>query len=234
MCLNLDELKQIIKSSKNNHGSSINIGFNRRFSPMIAELKDFTNKVNEPIIINYRINAGFLPKTHWNQNMDIGGGRLIGEACHFIDLSCHLIEAYPTSVHTDVMDNAGRYNNDNFTITINFSDGSISSINYVANGHRLMSKERIEIFGGGYSAIMDDFKRLDLFLEKKTTRRSRFSQDKGYKSHWNILSQTVLNSAPTPITFSDHIITTLTTIKSQESALTGMPVKIHPDKYIND
>ena len=111
--------------------------------------RDFLADRAEPLVINYRVNAGFIPLTHWTQEPKIGGGRIIGEGCHFIDLCTFLAGCLPIRVQANAMPDGGIYRQDNAAITLSFADGSIAIITYLANGDKSLSKETFEIFCGG-------------------------------------------------------------------------------------
>src|SRR5882724_1193922 len=145
LCLNKDELGSIISAyAVANRGSvevasesevlnpSLTVGFNRRFAPFIAELKQHLEDIDEPLMLHYRINAGFIPADHWTQDPLQGGGRLLGEACHFIDLLIYLAGQKPVNVTTRALPDMARYSRDNLLITIEFSDGSLGTATYVA------------------------------------------------------------------------------------------------------
>ena len=135
------------------------VGYNRRFSPLACQAREVFQRVSGPLLINYRVNAGFLPKEHWTQT-EQGGGRILGEVCHFVDLMQFLTGSEPVGVYalSVAADNAQMPDQDNIVISLRFQNGSVGQICYLACGDKLLSKERIEIFGGGQSFIIDDFR----------------------------------------------------------------------------
>ncbi len=166
------------------------VGYNRRFSAPVQAMKEALRTVAEPLALNYRVNAGFLPKTNWYQD-PAQGGRMISEIGHFIDTMQFLTGAQPVQVFaTAPHDVGGRYSNDNVQVSLVFSDGSAGQIAYLANGSSAMPKEYMEVFGGGKSAIMDSFKRLTVFDGRKITSKS-FSGDKGHAAEMKALVQAV-------------------------------------------
>ncbi len=147
------QLEQVTKTLSTHH-SLLTVGFNRRFSPLIQNLKSSIVNRNEPLHAHYRVNAGYLPLNHWTQDEALGGGRIIGEACHFIDLITFLVGAAPVSVSAHALPNGGKYREDNVSMTFTFPDGSIGVVDYLANGDKSMPKERLEVFCEGMVAVL--------------------------------------------------------------------------------
>jgi predicted dehydrogenase len=125
------------------------VGFNRRFAPLARCLKEFVQECYEPLFCSYRVNAGYLPPDHWTQDPEQGGGRLVGEACHFIDFITYLVGESPSSISAQALPDLGKYHQDNFLLACEFPDGSLGAVSYLANGDRSFSKERLEVFCGG-------------------------------------------------------------------------------------
>ena len=148
------------------------VGFNRRFAPLAVRLKSFLREVHEPLALHYRVNAGFLPSDHWLNDPLQGGGRILGEVCHFVDFLCFLTNASPVEVETRSLPNPGQYSNDNIVCSLRFPDGSQGTISYLANGDKSYSKERIEVFGGCAVAVLEDFRRLELVRDEMCIRDS--------------------------------------------------------------
>ena len=176
LCLFESELEEIKKTYEAGKGSLM-IGFNRRFAPFTQKVKAFLGE-ELPKAITYRINAGQLPADHWVHDPEIGGGRIVGEACHFIDLAQHLAASPIKSVaSTCLNDDSGLL--DSMIINLEFHNKSIATISYFSNGSKQTSKEYLEVYSGNKTAIIDDFKVLSLF-DSKTVRHTA-NQDKGYK-----------------------------------------------------
>ncbi|HER45415.1 MAG TPA: oxidoreductase, partial [Thermoplasmatales archaeon] len=153
-----DDLARIAEICRKQDKCRLMVGFNRRFSPLAQKAAEVFHGLSEPLMINYRINAGFIPKNHWTQT-DEGGGRILGEVCHFVDYLQYLTDSEPIKVFAECVSstNARTNNHDNVTITISFKNGSVGCITYIACGGTLLSKEYIEIFGGNKSFIIQDF-----------------------------------------------------------------------------
>ena len=209
------------------------VGYNRRFAPMARQLKAFLADVHEPLVMHYRVNAGYIPPDHWVQDPQQGGGRIIGEICHFVDFLTFLAGALPIRVYARALPNDGRYRDDNVVITLEFADGSLGTIAYVANGDKSFPKERLEVFGGGAVAVLDDFRRLELVRNgRKKVVRSRLRQDKGHRGEWEAFVAAVQNGGPAPIPFEEIVATTLTTFRILDSLRCGGPVAVYTDTFI--
>jgi predicted dehydrogenase/threonine dehydrogenase-like Zn-dependent dehydrogenase len=203
------------------------VGFNRRFSPRALRMKTFLQAVCEPLALQYRVNAGFLAADHWLNDPQQGGGRILGEVCHFVDLLCFLTESYAVEVETRSLANPGQYSNDNVVCSLRFANGSQGTITYLANGDRAYSKERIEVFGGGSVAVLEDFRRLELVRGgKKHVSRSLFRQDKGHRGEWQAFVKAIQTGAESPIPFREVVSTMLTTFALEESRCLGRPVAV--------
>jgi predicted dehydrogenase/threonine dehydrogenase-like Zn-dependent dehydrogenase len=237
LCLNEEELGQIVAVANDQTGDGgtgksrasgsrlLMVGFNRRFAPLAVRMKGFLQEVSEPLAIHYRVNAGFLPADHWLNDPQQGGGRILGEVCHFVDFLCFLTNSSPVEVETRSLPNPGRYSNDNVVCSLRFADGSQGTISYLANGDKSFSKERIEVFGGGTVAVLEDFRRLELIRGgKKRVHRSLLRQDKGHRGEWEAFVKAIQTGAESPIPLREVVTTMLTTFALEESRSAGKPV----------
>jgi predicted dehydrogenase/threonine dehydrogenase-like Zn-dependent dehydrogenase len=197
LCLTLTELKNIEQQYAETP-KLLMVGFNRRFSPHIKKIKSLLHTVNAPKSFIMTVNAGEIPASHWTQDNAAGGGRLIGEACHFIDLLRYLAGAPIVSFHTAHMDNT-LTRDDKIAITLTFSDGSLGVIHYLANGHRSFPKERLEIFAAGKILQCDNFRKLRGFGWSDFKRMNLFSQDKGQANCTREFMNAVKFGLPAPI-----------------------------------
>jgi len=227
LALNEGELVEVIAAWKENEGQLM-VGFNRRFAPAVEEVKRFFQKRTQPFTINYRINAGFIPKDHWTQDPDAGGGRIIGEVCHFVDVAHFIAQSRPLKVFAESIsaNNDALVDNDNISVTIKFSDGSLANIMYLANGDSALPKERIEVFSEGSIAIVDDFKKLQLIRKGKIRTIKNRRQDKGHKKELQMFINALKNGAKMPITFRDSVIATYLTFMVKRSLQMGQPLEI--------
>ncbi len=187
-------------------GPLITVGFNRRFAPLALKMRAFFASRQEPLMMSYRVNAGYLPLTHWLHDPDQGGGRVIGEGCHFIDFLTYLVGAPPVNVAGHSLPDAGKYRQDNVQLTFTFPDGSVGTVFYLANGDKSFSKERVEVFCSGRVAVLEDFRRLEMVQDgRRSVAQTRLRQDKGHKAIWQAFAQAVTTAGPPPIPYS-HLI----------------------------
>ncbi len=183
----------------------LTVGFNRRFAPLAIKMLTFFSERQEPLVAHYRVNAGHLPRDHWLHDPLQGGGRIIGEGCHFIDFLTFLVGAPPVTVTARGLPDMGRYQEDNVVLTFTFHDGSIGTLSYLANGDKAFPKERVEVFAGGRIAVLDDFRSLELVQAgRRQVIRSRLRQDKGHQPQWVAFSQAIQQGGSPPIPY-DHL-----------------------------
>jgi predicted dehydrogenase len=198
------------------------VGYNRRFAPMMQRIKSFLAPISEPLALHYRVNAGFLPPDHWVNDREQGGGRILGELCHFVDLLMFLADSPIVEVEGRALATSQRYSGDNVLVSLRFANGSQGTISYLANGDRAFSKERLEAFGGRAVAVLDDFRHLELVRDgKKQTIHSRWRQDKGHRGEWSAFANSVRQGQAAPISFADLVCSTLATLRIQESISLG-------------
>jgi predicted dehydrogenase/threonine dehydrogenase-like Zn-dependent dehydrogenase len=209
------------------------VGYNRRFAPMVQQLKSFLAPVSEPLALHYRVNAGFLPPDHWVNDREQGGGRILGELCHFVDLLMFLAASPIVEVEGRALATSQRYSGDNVLVSLRFANGSQGTISYLANGDRAFSKERLEVFGGSSVAVLDDFRQLELVRDgKKQTIHSRWRQDKGHQGEWSAFSDSIRQGKPAPISFDDLVCSTLATLRIQESIALGQRLAVDTPAFM--
>ena len=213
LCIYEEELEEIEKAYDGK--TIIQVGFNRRFSPMVKMMKE---KVNGAIAVNYRINAGVIPKDVWIQDRTIGGGRIVGEVCHFIDTCSFLTGSEVVSVYATTVkkDDQSIPDEDNVNIVLNYANGSSATISYYAYGGSSMPKEYIEVFGNGISMQMNDFRELVIYSGSKKERIKKANQDKGFVTEFEAFKEAVKIGKPA-IEFKSIINTTKVTFKILES-----------------
>ena len=199
LCLTKEELEEIKEVEVKSKGR-VMVGFNRRFAPQIISLKKQLNS-SLPKAINYRINAGKLPATHWIHDPKIGGGRIIGEACHFIDLCSFIADSPISNVNANALEDANGLL-DTVSISLAFENGSVASISYFSNGSKKLSKEYLEVFCGGQTVVIDDFKTMDVLgTGKKSSKNS--SQDKGHSREVALFLEAIKSGNDLPISFEE-------------------------------
>jgi predicted dehydrogenase len=196
------------------------VGFNRRFAPLAVELSRFLAERHEPLYMHYRINAGYIPLEHWTQDPAQGGGRLIGEGCHFVDFLTYLAGAAPVTASAHALPEIGKYRQDNVSMTFTFPDGSLGVVDYLANGDKSFPKERLEVFCGGSVAVLDDFRSLEMIRDGSRNRR-RTAQDKGWHAEWLVFASAICLGDPPPIPYPQLFGVTRTMFAVLESLRGG-------------
>lgn len=238
LCLSEDELAEIVRAysfSGADGNPLLMVGFNRRFAPMAVRMKAFLQEINEPLAMHYRINAGYLPPDHWANDPEQGGGRIRGEVCHFVDFLSFLAASSPVEVHTRGLPNPGQYSGENVVISLEFANGSQGTISYFANGDKSYSKERVEVFGGGGVAVLDDFRRLELVRHsRKQVVRSHFRQDKGHRAEWDAFAAAIRAGNASPISLQEIVASTLTTLRAVDSLSQGQPLSVDAGGFLRD
>ncbi len=217
-------LDEVIAAQKQS-GCTVLTGFNRRFSPLAQKLRD--GMAGAKLIMQYRVNAGFIPGSHWHQDIEIGGGRIIGEVCHFIDTLQFICGADPVSVTAQALnDGNSAADPDNVSITITFSDGSIGTIAYVASGDSGFPKERLEVFGGGRVGVINNWRTLLVQGNgKKFKKRCWLQAEKGHAQEMAAFIEGV-RKGQSPISFESQVLTTQTTFAIQEALRDGGTVQV--------
>ena len=229
LALNQSDLDEIFSllSAQQSASHLLTVGFNRRFAPLAKKLKEFTDQMKEPLVAHYRVNAGYLPLNHWLHDPDQGGGRVIGEGCHFIDFLTFLVGEAPISVFGAALPDAGRYRQDNLVLTFTFKDGSLGTLHYLANGDKSFPKERVEVFAGGRVAVLDDFRTLEqVHAGQRDVHRSRLRQDKGHRAAWEAFIEAIRTGGPPPIRYSELYAVTQASFAAVETMQTGQAVAI--------
>ncbi|MBL4597199.1 MAG: bi-domain-containing oxidoreductase [Robiginitomaculum sp.] len=195
LALNREQLAEVLQAHATSQGKLM-VGFNRRFSPFVREAKAVLAGRNAPLVMHYRVNAGFIPAESWIHGAE-GGGRIIGEACHFIDVMCYLTGALPTQVSAIAAEGYP----DALTAQIRFADGSIGSLTYTSLGDKSVPKEYLEVFTDGLVITINDYRTLSITKNGKSTKRKLAAQDKGQKAMLEafLTSITQDNAMPIPV-----------------------------------
>jgi predicted dehydrogenase len=227
LAITKDQLDQIKGALQKEDQPLLMLGFNRRFAPLARGLKSFVDKRQEPLFAHYRINANVLPLDHWLMDPEVGGGRIIGEACHFIDFLTFLVGENPVEVSTQGLPDQGKYREDNVVMNFSFPDGSIGVISYLANGDKSYPKEYLEVFSSGQIAVLDDWRKLELVSKgRRKVKRHFLSQDKGHKDAWLAFQDAVKQKNGPPIPYEQLIGVSEAAFAAVESLRTGQSVKI--------
>jgi len=221
LCLTREELEKITEIKAVTQGKQLCVGFNRRFSPLSVFLRKHIG--TGPMTMVYRVNAGKIPADTWIQDLELGGGRIIGEACHFIDYLTWLNGSLPVSVYATALPDP-EAKNDTVNINISFENGSTGVVAYFANGPKSMPKEYVEVFRSGASGVIDNFKKAEFYGRKKM-KKSLFNQDKGQKQMVEEFLQSI-HEGKALITFEEIAAGTKASFAVLESIRTGLPVKV--------
>ena len=228
LAMSVAELADIHAAFNASGKAQLMVGFNRRFAPATGKVLEHFNDVKSPLVVNIRINAGHIPADHWTQDPQIGGGRMIGEGCHFIDLASALVRSNMKTVYAVGSSKAEKSTllNDNLCLTLTFANGSIANITYTADGAKGMPKEHIEVFGGGRSAQIHDFKQVSLFSSDSSNRILKLGvQDKGQKTMIDAWLQALKTGQPC-VDYDCLMTTSLATIMAVESMTMAVPLLV--------
>lgn len=228
LAMSVAELASIHETYSKNSKAQVMVGFNRRFAPATRQVIEHFSGVKGPLVVNIRINAGFIADNHWIQDPQVGGGRMIGEGCHFIDLASALVGSQVKTVYAvgSSKTEKSALLNDNLCLSLSFANGSIANITYTADGSKAMAKEFIEVFGGGRSAQIDDFKEVVLFSGDNNAKHNKLGvQDKGQK-HMIAAWLDGLKSGKPCVEYDCLMATSLATVMAVESLGIGMPLTV--------
>lgn len=205
----LDEIEDVYSKSKTKNSTLplLMVGFNRRFAPQVQKMKLLLASVQEPKSFIMTVNAGAIPPEHWTQDKAVGGGRIIGEGCHFIDLLRFLAGAPIVSSHAVMLGDVPGVSvrDDKVTFTLVFADGSFGTVHYLSNGHKSFPKERLEVFCGGRILQLDNFRKLSGFGWPGFKKMNLWRQDKGQAACAAAFVQAIQNGSPSPIPFDDIV-----------------------------
>lgn len=224
LAVTVEQLSALSRQLHKTGKALLTVGFNRRFAPLAVELAAFYRDRQEPMHAHYRINAGYIARNHWTQE-PANGGRIIGEACHFVDLIAFLVGAAPVSVNAHALPEVGKYRSDNVSMTFTFPDGSLGVVDYLANGDKSFAKERLEVFCAGRIAILDDFRSLEMIADGKRRNISR-AQDKGWVNEWKAFAQAIRAGGEPPIPYEHLIGVSKAMLAAIDSLRSGMQVSI--------
>ena len=223
LALNIDELNAI-DVVIGQTDKTVTVGFNRRFSPFSIDAKKQIGSSGIPINVVATMNAGFIPQDVWVQDMEVGGGRIIGEACHYIDLISFFTGSHVESVVMNAMGTNPAENTDNASILLKYTNGSTGTINYFSNGSKAYSKERIEIYAQNRTIVMDNFRK-SYYYGFKASGLSK-TQDKGHREQFRLLVDRIKNGGDPIIPYADLMNTSKAAIAAVESLKTGVWITI--------
>jgi predicted dehydrogenase/threonine dehydrogenase-like Zn-dependent dehydrogenase len=227
LALTPDELDAVGAAYRKADGRILMVGYNRRFAPMVQRMKNRLDTVGLSPSITIRVNAGPAPAGHWTMDPAQGGGRILGEACHFVDLMAFLAGSQPIRVTAGNVRAAGQETVDNFSALFEFAGGAVGTLTYTSAGDRAFGKERIEAFCGGEVFVLDDFRRLDHWYEgTRRTWQSRLRQDKGHRAAWDTFILAVRKGGSSPIPIQEILTASQATFALQKALREAKPVDI--------
>jgi predicted dehydrogenase len=226
LALNEAQLEEVIRAYEEASAKDpvhLMVGFNRRFSPHAVKIKSLLAGSIEPKVFIMTVNAGAIPSSHWTQDPDVGGGRIVGEGCHFVDLLRFLAGSPITDVQARSVGGSPSdgIRNDKVTITLSFGDGSMGTIHYLANGNKSFPKERLEVFCGGRILVLDNFRRLSGYGWMGFRADNLWRQNKGHSAEAAAFVDTIRKGGASPIPFADLVETTRVTFQVVEALSAG-------------
>ena len=240
LALDLDELRSVAGAASGSPGTLM-VGYNRRFAPLAIRAREHFINRSTPLLAHYRVNAGAVPADHWVHDPVEGGGRILGEVCHFVDILHFLVGARPRSVFASRLPANGRYvlADDNVLVALDFADGSRGSILYSALGADSMPKEMLEVMGDGKSATLDNFRTLDLYRgSRKSSRKSgglvRRGVDKGHNAQFRALVDSILQGGGPPVPLEEILLSSMATLCIVRSLSEAFPVQVDPCNILKD
>jgi len=208
LCINREELEEIEAAWREHalpSGRILTVGFNRRFAPNTIRLKELLKNCSGPASMIMTVNAGSIPKEHWTQDPDFGGGRITGEGCHFIDLLRHLAGSPLVSAESSYLGGEGDQplSSDTVSISLHFANGSMGTVHYFSQGHKSFPKERLEVFCDGKVMQLDNFKNLTLYGMPAGKGDRLMSQDKGHRGLVSAFVEAIRSGKPSPTPFEE-------------------------------
>jgi predicted dehydrogenase len=227
LALSDEQLESVLEVAESS-SAKLMVGFNRRFSPLAQRAKEFFSGRDTPLSILYRVNAGRIPKEHWMQNAEEGGGRIVGEVCHFIDLMQYLTGASPVYLFAESISakSSKIVDADSVFVTLRFADGSNGSVAYLSEGDKGLAKERVEIFGAGRVFVLDDFRRATLYKDGREEQITLKAQDKGQQEQVRAVCASVLKGGAAPIGLDELAATSRATFRVLDSLRDRRPFEI--------
>lgn len=217
LCLTEEELEEI-EATAAPEGPILMVGFNRRFAPQIVRMRELLGTIKSPKAMVVTVNAGALPASHWTQDPERGGGRMIGEGCHFIDLMRFLAGSPIVALQASALQGGDQRPEENMAVSLQFGNGSIGTLHYLANGSKGFPKERVEVFAGGRVLQLDNFRRLTGFGFPKFRSMNLRQQDKGHSAELKAFASSVKTGGAAPIPFDEIAEVTRVTFAISEQA----------------
>jgi len=233
LAINKTELLNVYETARASTGVLV-VGFNRRFSPFSVAAKGWLCREDGPMSIVCRVNAGEVPNSSWVQDLEEGGGRIVGEVCHFVDLVQYLTGSKVDSVWADAVSAAYESTPDNIHVNLRLTDGSVASIIYTAKGHKAFPRERVEVFRGRGVCVIDNFRSVVFINPYVNLRKRSWGVDRGHRKEIAYFLDVVRNPQKHHGMLESYVLTTLTTFAIEESIRTGSRVTIKGIEEVAD
>jgi predicted dehydrogenase len=217
LAMNVEEVREIVRTKREFPDSQVMVGFNRRFSPHTQKMRQLIDGRAEPLAMHFACNAGIIPPDVWVHDPELGGGRIIGEACHFIDLLSYIAGSPVVSVAASQMGEGVAVREDKMSISLSFADGSIGTVNYFGNGHKGYPKEMLEVFSEGRVLRLNNFRRLQGY-GFAGFRRMKTRLDKGHTAEFAAFVDRVVEGGYPLIPLEQLVNVTLASFAAVTSA----------------
>jgi predicted dehydrogenase len=233
LCINRNQLEGIIKTHNSQpitNNCFLMVGFNRRFSPHTAKVKELLDGRHEPLSMIMTVNAGYVPSEHWPHDPDRGGGRIIGEGCHFIDLLSHIAGSPVTVVSAFALGSDAAARSDRMSINLKFADGSVGAVHYLANGSKKYPKEHLQIFSEGRILTIDNFRATKGYGFKGFNKYKTRRQDKGHQREIAAFVDLVAEGGEPLIPLDELVNVTASSFAAVESALKSKTIAVPQPK----
>jgi predicted dehydrogenase len=227
LCVTDEELDDLVAAYRAAPAPFVMVGYNRRFAPLVIRLRERLAQAGRPLVLSYRVNAGAVPRESWLRADAEGGGRLVGEACHFIDLLSYLGESPVRRVYAARPGADGAAGDpETFTALLELANGTVATLVYSADGDAAHPKERLEVIGGGAVAVLDDFRTLTVTHRGRSERVRTWGRDKGHAAELAATVAAVRGGAPEPIPFRESVQGMRATFAIRQSLATGEPMEV--------
>jgi len=228
LAMNVEQLVDIVACAKQHPEQQVMVGFNRRFSPHIQKIRQLLAGRSEPLAMHYACNAGIIPPNVWVHDPEQGGGRIVGEACHFIDLLSHIAGSPVVSVASAQMGQGVAIKEDKMSIVLSFEDGSIGTVNYFGNGNKAYPKEQLDVYSEGRILRLDNFRLLEGF-GFKGFKRLKTKMDKGHRAEFKAFASTIQQGGAPLIPLAESVNATLASFAAMTSAAESRTVNLNAE-----
>ncbi len=232
LALDMKGLEEVIRAWQENSGFLM-VGFNRRFAPTTQYVREQLPDGGGPLVVHCRCNAGYIPPDSWVHHPEEGGGRIVGEVCHFVDLIQSLAGGLPTEVYVASAGGSAGALRDNIAATLKLDNGSLGSIVYVAGGDKSFPREYVEVLGRGSVGVIRNFKSASVTKSGRTSRRGGLGVDRGHRNELEEFIRHLREGKPQPVSIREYVATTLATFAMEESITAGRRIRVDTDGFLS-